>query len=329
MVTQLVQKCDHRPAAAPALPPALANAVAMWADATTGASPRYDDLVRDKVAAVVDFFAHAGKHPRQCTPLDVAAWRARLEAAGLAPATVYARLSRVSSWFRWAMLEPELEVHHNPVTLARPKAPRAYQGRATQALTDAELQGLIRAVRERADAGALASRRDLALLLLYVATGMRRREVLGLTWGDIRLGETLTLTGLVKGGDFVSREVRDPRVRDALVAYLAASGRLQGMRPDSPLWTRHDRAGAPGAALSGSAFVKNLKRYAAAAGLGAIHLHQTRHTFARLVGEEAGSLTDVQAELGHRNLSTTRAYLARVGVKRDRFSGRILDRLGV
>lgn len=69
------------------------------------------------------------------TPIDVAAWRADLEQRGLAPATVYALVSRLSSWYEWAATIPELAevIHSNPVKLARPKAPKPYQGEATKA----------------------------------------------------------------------------------------------------------------------------------------------------------------------------------------------------
>lgn len=93
------------------------------------------------------------------------------------------------------------------------------------------------------------------------------------------------------------------------------------------MWTRHDRAGRPGAALSSHAFVKNLKRYARGAGVGDVHLHQTKHSFARIVAEETGSITDTQDALGHRNASTTRVYVQRIAVKRDRHSQKITSRL--
>ena len=82
-------------------------------------------------------------------------------------------------------------------------------------------------------------------------------------------------------------------------------------------------------ALSSHSFAKNLKAYASAAGLGPIHVHQLRHTFARLVGEDEGDLTKVQHALGHKNLSTTRVYLPRVTTKRDTFSAGIARRLGL
>lgn len=95
------------------------------------------------------------------------------------------------------------------------------------------------------------------------------------------------------------------------------------------MWTRHDRAGQPGAPLTSHAFAKNLKRYATEAGIERIHIHQTRHTFARMVSEETGSLAETQEALGHRNLATTRAYVQRVAVRRDKHSRRIAERLTV
>jgi site-specific recombinase XerD len=84
-----------------------------------------------------------------------------------------------------------------------------------------------------------------------------------------------------------------------------------------------------GEPLTSHGFVKNLKRYAAAAGIPDIHLHQTRHTFARMVGEDADSLMEVQEALGHKDLATTRVYLERIRMQHDKHSGRIARRLGL
>jgi site-specific recombinase XerD len=98
---------------------------------------------------------------------------------------------------------------------------------------------------------------------------------------------------------------------------------------ERPLWTRHDRAGRPGAPLTSHAFAKNLKRYASDAGIGKVHIHQTRHTFARVVSEETGSLTETQEALGHKNLATTRTYVRLIAVRRDKHSRRLAERLHV
>ena len=211
--------------------------------------------------------------------------------------------------------------------LARPNAPRAYEG--SQALTDDELDALLGVVRTKANAGELVAMRDYALLLFFVLTGHRREEVLRLTWGNLKRNGVLMVRFLNKGGDYTSEEV-NLACWDALVDYLRAAGRLDAMTKDTPLWTAHDRSGrSTGSPLSSHAFAKNLKAYAKAAGLGEIHVHRLRHTFARLVGEDEGDLTKVQHALGHKNLATTRVYLPRVTTKRDTFSAGIARRFGL
>lgn len=313
-----------------ALPPALLNAITLWADARTDAgSERRVDLLRDKTRVVGAFFDWCGKHPGRVTPLDVKAWQAELEEVGLSPSTVYARISRLSSFYEWTLADPALskEMHTNPVKLARPKAPKAYQSESTQALDDDEVKTLLAVVKARDD---VVGKRDYALMLFYLSTGMRRSEVIRLRWGDLKINGTIILTGKVKGGNYVGREVADPRVKDALLDYLEASGRLDGMTPETPLWTSHDRANTrPGKALTGHAFVKRLKKYAEAAGIGDVHLHQTRHTYARMVSEDTGSIIETQDALGHANAATTKVYVQRIAVKKDKHGRGILDRLGV
>ena len=312
---------------------ALRNAVALWADATTDAgSVRRSDLLRDKTRAVVAFFGFISKHPAEVLPADVKRWQEQQERAGLSRATVYTRLSLLSSFFEWVMREPALGglLNANPVRLSRPKAPRAYQTESTKALTDEELRALISVVRKRAqDPSAVVAKRDYALLLLYVLTGMRRSELISLRGQDVELREdALVIGGRVKGGDYVGREVRDPVVRSALLDYLRASERLGALDGARALWTRHDRAGKPGAPLTSHAFARNMKLYAAEACIKDFHLHRTRHTFARLVAERTGSIVETQDALGHRNPSTTRVYVRRIAVKRDKHSeeiARLLD----
>jgi integrase len=159
-----------------------------------------------------------------------------------------------------------------------------------------------------------------------MSTGMRRAEVLSLRGRDIKVDKTLVLTNRVKGGNYIGREVSDPIVREALLDYLTKAQRLSVFRTDAPIWTRHDYAGRPGAPLSSHCFVKNMKRYAREAGIDRFHLHQTRHTFARIVAEETGSIIATQEALDHSNPSTTKVYVQRISIKRDQHSERISRR---
>ncbi len=167
--------------------PALQNAIRLWADSLTAAnSSRRHDLLRDKQRAVAAFFRFAAKHPADVTAQDVKHWQAEMERSdeaagkrGLKPASIYVRTSHLSSFYRWVMRHPQLSPHigENPALLARPKASRAYQTESVKSWTDEELQKLIAVVRKKAEAGEVVGKRDLALLLLFMATGMRREEV--------------------------------------------------------------------------------------------------------------------------------------------------------
>lgn len=306
-----------------------------WAHATTKPSAkRFETQIREKVNAVAGFFDWVGLPFDQVHPSHVQAWEAELRGRDYSDWTVYELISRVSSFYEWALKDPEIcrRVGFNPVKLARPKAPNPYQSESTKALDDEQVMRLLQVIKARADSGDLVGKRDYALLIFYLLTGFRRSEVIDLRWKDVQLRRSgvLLITAQVKGGEIHTFELREPAAREALWDYLAASGRLEGMTPESPLWTRHDRAGKPGGPLTSEAFVKNLTRlYAQQAGLEHLHLHQTRHTYARIVGEVTGSMQETQEALGHKNAATTRVYLQRLGVKRDKFSEQIAERLGL
>jgi integrase len=309
----------------------LRNAARLWAEANTRPETlARAETLKDKVQAVTSFFDFAGKHPGDVLPEDVSRWRAEMERKGLKPATVYARVSRLSAFYRWLMSDPQLSrfIRANPAAQARPRHPRPYQSESTKALTDEEMNSLLAAVRKSVESGSVVGKRDYALLLFYFLTGLRRSEVIGLRGKDLEIkGGTLIIKYRRKGGKFTAREVSDPSALEALENYLEAAGRLNVLGTDRPLWTRHDRAGRPGAPLTSRAFVENLKGYAREAGLSHIHLHQTRHTYARIVAEETGSFVETQEALDHENAATTRVYVQRITVKRDRHGGKVSARI--
>src|SRR5215213_9534781 len=224
---------------------ALRGAVSLWASATTSKSERCADLLRDKQRIVLNFFRHTGKLPSEVEPADVQGWLRDLEEEGISASTCYQHACLLSSFYSWAMKDPEVGQHvrRNPARLARPKAPKPYQTESVKALSDEEVGLLVSTLRRRAQAGEVVGKRDYALLLLYLATGLRRQEAIGLRGKDVHVGETLVLEYRAKGGDYRGREVKESRVKEALLDYLMASGRMHALKTDAPLWTRHDRAG--------------------------------------------------------------------------------------
>jgi site-specific recombinase XerD len=310
---------------------AIHTAIQFWAEGSTRTETfERASKLRDKTQAVKGFFAYAGKHPGEVTPEDVRAWREHLESKGQKPATVYARVSRVSAFFKWLMADPVLGQHirSNPAAQARPRHPQPYQSESVKALTDDEMNRLLGVARSMADAGSVVAKRDYALLLFFFLTGLRRNEVVSLRGKDIEHNEgRLVVKYRRKGGKFVGREVGDASVYEALVEYLTMSERRNVLGSERPLWTRHDRAGKPGAPLSSRSFAENLKVYARAAGIEHIHVHQTRHTYARIVAEETGSYLETQEALDHENAATTRVYVQRITVKADKHGGKVAGRI--
>ncbi len=198
---------------------ALRGAVSLWASATTSESERRSDLLRDKQRIVLSFFRHTGKLPSEVEPSDVQGWLRELGEKGISAGTCYQHACLLSSFYSWATKDPEVGQHvrRNPARLARPKAPKPYQTESVKALSDEEVGALVAAVRRRAQAGEVVGKRDYALLLLFLATGLRRREAIGLRGKDVHVGETLVLEYRAKGGDYRSREVREPQVKEALL----------------------------------------------------------------------------------------------------------------
>lgn len=329
--TALISRVD-RPEAA--IDETIANAITLWAEgASDSESLRRTDLVRIKRKAVEAFFACVVRQPDEVTPMEVRAWREEMEARGLALSTIYCRLSFLSSFYEWMMRDPSLglRIRKNPVKLARPKAPKAYQTKSAKALSDEQLEKLRAVIKSHAGRGEIAALRDYALFLFFVVSGMRRAEVINLKGEDLEFrDEGIVVTCRVKGGDYIGRLISNPAVRAALEDYLMADGRTDVLEKGGPLWVRHDQ-GAEAAEterpLSAWGFVLRMKEYAKEAGIEHFHLHQTRHTFARIVAESSGSIVETQDALGHRNPATTRVYVQRIAVKRDKFGDEIAKRL--
>lgn len=313
---------------------AVLAALELWSSATTSlSSPRRDDILRDKLRMVRDFFDSTRKPPAAVTSQDVLFWQRRMTERELASETIYGHISRLSSFYRWMVKHPQLAkaIPVNPVDLARPRRDVPYSSPKTKAWTTEETKALLAHVRTQAETGRVIAKRDYALLLMYMTTGLRRREIIQLRGADVEIATTgLVLNLAMNGGARKTVGVDAPQLVDALRDYLDASGRAWPIDDNAPLWLAHDRAAGPraeNATLSSHGFVKNLKQYAEAAGLGEVHLQQTRHTFAALVSEEADSLSDVQEALHHERTTTTRAYLDRLVVKSGKYSRKILKKL--
>src|SRR5919107_826129 len=201
---------------------ALRGAVSLWASATTSESERRADLLRDKQRIVLSFFRHTDKLPSEVEPADVQGWLRGLEGKGISAGTCYQHACLLSSFYSWAMRAPEVGQHvrRNPARLARPKPPKPYQTESVKALSDEEVGALVAAVRRKAQAGDVVGKRDYALLLLYLVTGLRRNEAIG---GSVSRSKAQTWSGCCPGQ-------RKGRASRSLVTGRPSARRLRRAR---------------------------------------------------------------------------------------------------
>jgi site-specific recombinase XerD len=151
----------------------------------------------------------------------------------------------------------------------------------------------------------LPSHRDRALVAFWVSTGARASELLSVRLSGVDPGRQLIT--VTRKGTGATQQL--PASSDAFVWLRLYQVEMDGLIPPGraqPLWWTLRRPARP---LTYHAAHRMFERVNAAAGTGAT-LHALRHTAAyRMAEDPALPLTDVQAVLGHAQLSTTQIYL--------------------
>ncbi len=145
--------------------------------------------------------------------------------------------------------------------------------------------------------------RDLALLHLLYATGMRVTEVVSLQVGDLDLDESV-LYCPGKDGQ-VRRLPFDAETRAILTDYLEHGRPYLTKESSEPALFLNHR----GRQLTRQGLWLIIKAYAREASLSAeVTPHTLRHSFAAHKLESGADLQRVQQLLGHANISTTQVY---------------------
>ena len=190
--------------------------------------------------------------------------------------------------------------HHNPMEPFRDERAGLYRPRVGRRVPRAIPDELF----DRLFAQ-LGSHRDRALVALWVSTGARAVELLGVRCGDVDPGQQL-ITVVRKGSRALQQVPASP---DAFVWLRLYQSQLdQELRTgrDDPLWWTLRRPSRP---LTYHAARAMFTRAGAALGANWT-LHDLRHTAAyRMARDPRLPLTDVQWVLGHVHLSTTQLYL--------------------
>ena len=233
--------------------------------------------------------------PGRVTLAHLRSWLADQVDSGAEPATLQRRVSCARGFFAWAHREGFIA--SDPATRLRaPRRPR----NLPEAPTETQVGDAIASLASAAANGDPIALRDVALVELLYASGLRISEACGLGLRDVDF-ENSTVRVLGKGDKERTVPMGAP-ARRALDAWLAVRDRVAV--PGSP---PRLFLGARGGGLD-PRVARRVVHAATAAGGASVGPHALRHAMATHLLAGGADLRSVQELLGHASVATTQRY---------------------
>ncbi len=233
----------------------------------------------------------------------VVAWMKVMELRGERPRTVRRRLAALSSLFRHLVAHDLAD--GNPVReIRRPAVDRKHG--TTPAFSAKEARRIL----DAPDPLTLAGRRDRALLSVGFQVGLRRAEIASLRVKDLYTNLGYKSLRYFRKGNLELSVSINPQTAQRIEEYLALAG--HGFDDDGPLFRP----------LRGNQHATDLRRHLAPLEVQRILLkhvnavgiargysaHSMRATFITTALTNGADIEDVQRDVGHADISTTKLY---------------------
>ena len=257
-----------------------------------------ENTVSSYSSDLIKYFNYLGgekKLPLIVTREDIAKYLGTIKKNNTYSARTIARnLSAIKMFYRFLISEGRLT--DNPARLLETiKLP----GRLPGTLSHDDVDRLLAAPDNTTSLG----QRDIAMLELLYATGLRVSELVGLHIVNVNLDP-----GYIRTVGKGSKERLVPmgeKARDAIKFYLTYGRQDLIKGKNIPFIFLNSR----GSSISRQGFWKIIKKYGIIAGITKkITPHSLRHSFATHLLEGGADLRSVQIMLGHSDISTTQIY---------------------
>ncbi len=226
--------------------------------------------------------------------------------SGLELSTIQRRLSTVSGFYAYLVATERLD--RSPIVRgAATRTSRDRRRRPTVIVRPVrQLPRILEPVEVVALLSALRKWRDRAMIEAMVLGGLRRSEVLGLRFEDLRVGERRVFVADGKGGR--QRWVpMSPRFFVSVAAYLDTERPAADV--DAEFVFVVLKGPNRGQRLSPKGLEEIMRGARERAGLDHATCHELRHTCLTRLREAGMALEAVQAQAGHRSIESTRVYL--------------------
>ncbi len=230
--------------------------------------------------------------------IDVDNYLESKEASGMSPTTLNTRKNIFSSFFRYLAESDKYPVKTNCMKESK------YEGISSSTMTmnrykklptDEQVQQMLEKIAHKKDD--LVRERNLAIVSLFLGSGMRVSEVVGLNLEDLSLQGASPYVYILGKGEYKQRQVRTVfltgSATEALLRWLEIRAKIEGIEKVNAVFVTKNLE-----RVTEDGVQKMFKTYSS------ITPHQLRHYYATVMPEKT-SIQFVMQNLGHKRAETT------------------------